>query len=78
MKVACDFVSVGNLEHMAALLPEQRKYRMAVKGGDDVLQLLTLTWYAWISVSSYKGGRNVKARARGGELFVLKMSEACL
>ena len=69
IKVACDFVSVGNLEHMAALLPEQRKYRIAVKHGEDVLQLFTLIWYAWISVSTYKPGRNVLARSRGGEFI---------
>ena len=61
---------MANLEHMAALLPEQRKHRMAVKGGDDVLQLFTLIWYAWNSVLTYKVGRNVKAKSRSGQLGV--------
>ena len=63
---------------MAALLPEQRKYRLAIKGGEDVLQLYTLIWYAWNSVSTYTLGRNGKARSRGGSFDVFISSKYTL
>ena len=54
LKVACDFVSVHNLKHMAALRPAQRKHRLHAGGAEDVLQLHTLLWYAWLSASTFK------------------------
>ena len=54
IKVACDFVSACNLQDMAVLLPDQRKHRLVGDGPDDVLQLFTLSWYAWLSVSTFQ------------------------
>lgn len=52
MKIACDFVSPHNLQTTAELLPQQRQHRLKNEGhGADVLQLHTLLWYAWRSVS---------------------------
>ena len=54
VKIACDFVSVHNLVHMAALRPDQREQRLAGGEAEDVLQLFTLLWYAWLSVTTFK------------------------
>ena len=54
MKLACDFVSAYNLQEMAALRPMQRVHRLQNGGAEDVLQLPTLLWYAWLSISTFK------------------------
>ncbi|KAI1782476.1 hypothetical protein LXA43DRAFT_905672 [Ganoderma leucocontextum] len=51
IKVACDFVSAGNLSATERLVSELRARRLS-EHGDDVLQLYTLLWYAWCSVSA--------------------------
>ncbi|KAI1783267.1 hypothetical protein LXA43DRAFT_903881 [Ganoderma leucocontextum] len=51
IKVACDFVSAGNLSTTESLVSELRARRL-LERGDDVLQLYTLLWYAWCSVSA--------------------------
>lgn len=55
IKLACDFVSMENLDRTVGLLVEQRRYRIQMRGigPPDVLQLHSLLWYAWLSVSSY-------------------------
>ena len=60
IKVACDFVSAYNLWHMDRLLPDQRKHRLVGDGPDDVLQLYTLSWYAWLSVSTFNASATSK------------------
>ncbi|RPD78042.1 hypothetical protein L226DRAFT_458614 [Lentinus tigrinus ALCF2SS1-7] len=52
IKVACDFVSIQNLDRTLALLGEQRVHRLFHQGPEDVLQLHTLLWYAWLSTCS--------------------------
>ena len=54
VKIACDFVSVHNIEHMHDLIPRQREQRLAGGEAEDVLQLSTVLWYAWISVCTFK------------------------
>ncbi|RDX40357.1 hypothetical protein OH76DRAFT_1334227, partial [Lentinus brumalis] len=49
IKVACDFVSLQNIDRTLGLLQEQRKHRLYNQGPEDVLQLHVLLWYAWIS-----------------------------
>ncbi len=52
IKVACDFVSIQNLEATLSLLKEQRAHRIHSNGPEDVLQLHILLWYAWLSVTT--------------------------
>lgn len=51
VKVACDFVSVENLERTCQVASELRLQRL-VSQGDDVLQLPMLLWYAWCAVTA--------------------------
>ena len=53
IKVACDFVSVQNLERVKQMIPSQRLHRIRHDGPEDVLQLGTLLWYAWLPVSAH-------------------------
>jgi hypothetical protein len=51
IKIACDFISMENLHRTERLVGEFREHRLASNWGDDVLQLYTSLWYAWISLS---------------------------
>ena len=56
IKIACDFVSLVNLEATEGLLKEQREHRLQTDGyRPDVLRLRTLLWNVWGSLSSYSG-----------------------
>lgn len=50
IKIACDFVSLQNLHVTLRLVPEFRQYRMATKGGDDVLSLYDTLYRAYMSL----------------------------
>ena len=50
IKIACDFVSLQNLHVTLGLVPEFRQYRMATKGGDDVLSLYDTLYRAYVSL----------------------------
>ena len=72
VKIACDFVSVHNLPHMAALVTAQRKHRLSGGESEDVLQLHTILWYAWQSASTFKQrdlGTRTGARKPHGESY---------
>lgn len=51
IKVACDFISVENLPQTLKLVDELRDHRLAISGGDDLLQLHSTLWYAWLTLS---------------------------
>jgi hypothetical protein len=50
IKIACDFVSLQNLHVTLQLVPEFCQYRMATKGGDDVLSLYDTLYRAYVSL----------------------------
>jgi hypothetical protein len=52
IKMAVDFISMSNIKRTHRLVSELRKQRLASSWGDDVLQLYTALWYAWVSLSS--------------------------
>ena len=54
IKVACDFVSAENLDITEGLIPGLRAYRLRTPM-DDILQLHTTVWFAWLSVKDYNG-----------------------
>ncbi|KAH9907650.1 uncharacterized protein BXZ73DRAFT_60386 [Epithele typhae] len=54
VKIACDFVSLHNLDVTAGMVPQQRAHRLNSGGhGEDLLQLDTLVWHAWRSLSTF-------------------------
>ncbi|KAI0054778.1 hypothetical protein BV25DRAFT_1816534, partial [Artomyces pyxidatus] len=50
IKIACDFICTENLEYTAQVWRELRTQRLVGQYGDDVLQLESCLWYAWISL----------------------------
>jgi hypothetical protein len=50
--MAVDFLSIPNLKRSRRLVSELRMQRLADGVGDDVLQLYTTLWYAWVALSS--------------------------
>ncbi|KAF7983371.1 hypothetical protein HWV62_22363 [Athelia sp. TMB] len=51
IKIALDFLDVESLNRTVQLAHEFRNHRKATSQGDDVLQLNTLLWYAWVSLT---------------------------
>lgn len=49
IKVACDFVSPENIERCEKLTEEFRDQNQSMVWKEDVLQLRTMMWYAWLS-----------------------------
>ena len=49
IKVACDFVSPENIERCERLTREFRDQNQMAMWKEDVLQLKTMMWYAWLS-----------------------------
>ena len=49
IKVACDFVSPENVERCKVLTREFREQNQSMAWKEDVLQLRTMMWFAWLS-----------------------------
>ena len=49
IKVACDFVSPENIERCEVLTREFREQNQSMAWKEDVLQLRTMMWFAWLS-----------------------------
>ena len=49
IKVACDFVSPENVERCKVLTREFREQNEMKAWKEDVLQLRTMMWFAWVS-----------------------------
>ena len=49
IKVACDFVSPENIGRCETLTSEFREQNQSMAWKEDVLQLRTMMWFAWLS-----------------------------
>ena len=49
IKVACDFVSPENISRCETLTKEFREQNQSMAWKEDVLQLRTMMWFAWVS-----------------------------
>lgn len=52
IKIAIDFVYHGSLQRCQDVQREFRDHRIRIRGGDDVLRIYHMMWYAWHSLSS--------------------------
>lgn len=52
MKIACDFVSIENLDATIKVSKELRKHRLSLGKGEEVLQPCLTLWYAWIHMDT--------------------------
>jgi [histone H3]-dimethyl-L-lysine9 demethylase len=62
IKVAVDFVSPENVRRCEILTREFREQNQAQAWKEDVLQLRTMMWYAWLSCERLEQLRAGKAR----------------
>jgi hypothetical protein len=49
MKIAIDFVSPENIDRCETLTKEFREQNQSMQWKEDVLQLRTMMWFAWLS-----------------------------
>jgi hypothetical protein len=49
MKIAMDFVSPENIDRCEILTKEFREQNQSMQWKEDVLQLRTMMWFAWLS-----------------------------
>lgn len=54
VKIACDFISIENVAETRRICDELRQHRLATGVGEDVLQLYTTLWHAWINLTNDK------------------------
>ena len=65
IKVACDFVSPENVERCGVLTREFREQNQLKAWKEDVLQLRTMMWFAWLSCAAQeKRLRESEAKAK--------------
>ncbi|KAA1466060.1 hypothetical protein DENSPDRAFT_862224 [Dentipellis sp. KUC8613] len=57
MKVAIDFVSPENIERCEKLTGEFRVQNQSMAWREDMLQLRTMMWFAWLSCTRQEAGR---------------------
>jgi len=66
IKVAVDFVSPENVNRCEGLTREFRQQNQAQAWKEDVLQLRSMMWYAWLSCN-----RTEKSRARAKSVIIV-------
>ena len=62
MKIAIDFVSPENIDRCEILTMEFREQNQSMQWKEDVLQLRTMMWFAWLSSRMHEGNKG-KERA---------------
>jgi len=68
IKVAIDFVSVENIGRCENLTKEFRDLNQKLLWKEDVLQLRTMMWFAWLSTGAWeKGGSRENVTSSGEE-----------
>ena len=68
IKIACDYVSIANLQRTHQLLAEFREHRLLTNSGDDVLQFYTVLWYAFLWLSKQQWTLNSQAGPPAGDV----------
>ena len=71
--MASDFVSTQNITRCEKLTREFREQNQEKVWKEDVLQLRTMMWFAWLSCSSYSP--KAAGLARGDEDELSELSE---
>ncbi len=54
IKVACDSVSPQNISHTLHLAAGFHLHSILSQSGDDLLQIHTMLWYAWLAIVVYQ------------------------
>lgn len=54
IKIACDYISINNLDAIVQVSKQLRDHRCHSGGGEDVLQLNLTLWYAWQHLEAWQ------------------------
>ena len=60
MKIAIDFVSPENIDRCEVLTMEFREQNQSMQWKEDVLQLRTMMWFAWLSCRIHEATQGKK------------------
>jgi len=66
IKIACDFVSMENLQRTRQVASELRQQRLCTGTGQDVLQLFTTLYYAFVALRTTHPSSPAKAHSIPG------------
>jgi hypothetical protein len=81
VKIACDFISIENVAETQRICDELRQHRLATGVGEDVLQLYTTLWHAWMTLTNdkvFKDTLNAFSVAPGAQLRDLTLVDRTL
>ena len=74
MKIAIDFVSPENIDRCEALTKEFREQNQSMQWKEDVLQLRTMMWFAWLSCRIHEAVQGREKTNTSGAVAITSMS----
>lgn len=74
MKIAIDFVSPENIDRCEALTKEFREQNQSMQWKEDVLQLRTMMWFAWLSCRIHEAVQGKEKTNTSGAVAITSVS----
>jgi hypothetical protein len=76
MKIAIDFVSPENVDRCEALTKEFREQNQSMQWKEDVLQLRTMMWFAWLSCRIHEAIQGKEKINASGAVAITSVSSS--
>ena len=70
MKIAIDFVSPENVDRCEILTREFREQNQSMQWKEDVLQLRTMMWFAWLSCRIHEAVQGKEKTSMSGAVAI--------
>lgn len=70
MKIAIDFVSPENIDRCETLTREFREQNQSMQWKEDVLQLRTMMWFAWLSCRIHEAAQGKEKTNASGAVAI--------
>lgn len=74
MKIAIDFVSPENIDRCETLTKEFREQNQSMQWKEDVLQLRTMMWFAWLSCRIHEAAQGKEKTNPSGAVAITSVS----
>ena len=74
MKIAIDFVSPENIDRCETLTREFREQNQSMQWKEDVLQLRTMMWFAWLSCRIHEAAQGKEKTNASGAVAITSVS----
>jgi len=74
MKIAIDFVSPENIDRCEGLTKEFREQNQSMQWKEDVLQLRTMMWFAWLSCRLHETTQGSEKANASGAVAIASVS----